>query len=173
MFLSTVWNGGATVIQPLMCQPFAHFPVQIANQDPFRQQWPGTGTDRPGRGVLRHMWAMEVLSSPGLKSILVVCTDTADYHTAGADVQDKVVRSNRLMDAEWSHPGDEGEEESLISFSLWLICQHWYSVTFIFPFFFFSNLWIFELSKHQINGQSSRNVNLIYNLNIFSVHLNW
>lgn len=64
-FLSTVWNRGATVIQPLICQPFAHFPVQIANQDPFRQQRPGTGTDRPGRGVLCHMWAMEVLSSPG------------------------------------------------------------------------------------------------------------
>lgn len=30
----------------------------------------------------------------------VVCTDTADYHTAGADVQDKVVKSNCLMDRE-------------------------------------------------------------------------
>lgn len=30
----------------------------------------------------------------------VVCTDTADYHTAGADMQDKVVRSNRLMERE-------------------------------------------------------------------------
>lgn len=70
MFLSTVWNRGATVIQSLTRQPFAHFPVQIANQDSFKQQLSGTGSDRPGRGVLHHMWVMEVLSSPGLKSIL-------------------------------------------------------------------------------------------------------
>lgn len=70
VFLSTVWNRGATVIQSLTRQPFAHFPVQIANQDSFKQQLSGTGSDRPGRGVLHHMWVMEVLSSPGLKSIL-------------------------------------------------------------------------------------------------------
>lgn len=66
----SVNNKGSTEIQPLTCQPFAHFPVQIANQDPFRQQWPGTGSDRPGRDVLKHIWAMEVFSRPGLKSIL-------------------------------------------------------------------------------------------------------
>lgn len=59
----------AVAIQSLICQPFAHFPVQIANQDPFRQQWPGTGTDSPGRGVLRHMRAMGVLSRLGWKPI--------------------------------------------------------------------------------------------------------
>lgn len=68
----SVNNRGPTEIQPLTCQPFAHFPVQIANQDPFRQQWSGTGSDRPGRDILKHMWAMEVLSHPDLKSILLL-----------------------------------------------------------------------------------------------------
>lgn len=51
----------------------------------------------------------------GVEIHTVVRKDTADYHTSGADVQDKVVRSNRLMDRELSHPYNE---EFLESFTL-------------------------------------------------------
>lgn len=70
---------------PLQCQPFAHFPVQIANQDPFRPRWPGTGTDRPGmrRSVPRVSSGSPQRRTPEIHT--AVFTDTADYHPPGAD----------------------------------------------------------------------------------------
>lgn len=47
----------------------------------------------------------------------VVYTDTADYHTAGADVHHQVVRSNRPMEREGSNPNNEVFLESFISSS--------------------------------------------------------
>lgn len=43
----------------------------------------------------------------GVEIHTAVFTDTADYHTAGADMQDKVVRSNCLMNRESSHSNNE------------------------------------------------------------------
>lgn len=70
---------------PLQCQPFAHFPVQIANQAPFRPRWPGTGTDRPG---MRRSVPRVSNGSPQRRAAEIhtaVFTDAADYHPAGAD----------------------------------------------------------------------------------------